>query len=232
MPKNLKSKERLEMNYCIEGCGRKVSKLGCRCHFCASKRPHKFDCNCCICKAKKGESKGQNAPNYGKRRVTSSKIFLCKFGCNEKVSGKNRGCRSCSNKRIVKNPVNHWNYKNGRTDLRDRIRRLEEYSNWRTEIFKRDNYTCQECFVRGNDLEAHHIKEFVIILSEFLSIYSQFSPIEDKETLVRLAINYNDFWNIHNGKTLCKMCHNKTKKGNLFSNGEKRDSKDPMSKED
>jgi len=39
------------------------------------------------------------------------------------------------------------------------------------------------------------------------------NPIEDKETLVRLAISYEPFWNIDNGKTLCKICHNKTKLG-------------------
>jgi hypothetical protein len=42
----------------------------------------------------------------------------------------------------------------------------------------------------GGNLEAHHIKKFSILLAEFLSFYNQFSPIEDKETLVRLAISY------------------------------------------
>ena len=38
--------------------------------------------------------------------------------------------------------------------------------------------------------EAHHKKAFYLILEEFLQQYSQFSPIEDKETLLRLAITY------------------------------------------
>jgi len=33
----------------------------------------------------------------------------------------------------------------------------------------------------------------------------------DKETLVRLAITYEPFWDIDNGETLCIDCHNKTK---------------------
>jgi hypothetical protein len=60
-----------------------------------------------------------------------------------------------------------------------------------------------------NKLHVHHTKPFVIILHEFLMQYSQFSPIEDKETLVRLAMTYKPFWNIDNGITLCKTCHNK-----------------------
>ena len=29
---------------------------------------------------------------------------------------------------------------------------------WREKIFKRDDYTCQECDKRGGDLNAHHIR--------------------------------------------------------------------------
>ncbi len=45
------------------------------------------------------------------------------------------------------------------------------------------------------------------ILEEFLREYSRFSPIEDKETLVRLAVTYKPFWDLNNGITLCKNCH-------------------------
>jgi hypothetical protein len=68
----------------------------------------------------------------------------------------------------------------------------------------------------GGNLEAHHIKKFSILLAEFLSFYNQFSPIEDKETLVRLAISYEPFWDIINGKTLCEKCHNKIPKKSKF----------------
>jgi len=117
-------------------------------------------------------------------------------------------CTKCRSKGSL-NPF----YIDGRTSLAQGIRRIDEYKFWRTRVYQRDNYTCQECFVRGGDLEVHHIKEFNIILKEFLKQYSQFSPIEDKETLIRLAITYAPFWNIDNGKTLCLKCHNKTKKG-------------------
>ena len=48
------------------------------------------------------------------------------------------------------------------------------------------------------------------ILAEFLSKYNNFDSIEDKEILVNLSIKYSDFWNIDNGKTLCKSCHKLT----------------------
>ena len=88
---------------------------------------------------------------------------------------------------------------------------MPESIDWRNTIFQRDNFTCQECYKRGCYLEAHHIIGFAVLLHNFLAIYNQFSPIEDKEVLVRLAIKYEPFWNIDNGKTLCKECHNMTK---------------------
>jgi 5-methylcytosine-specific restriction endonuclease McrA len=56
---------------------------------------------------------------------------------------------------------------------------------WRTAVFERDNYTCQECHARGGRLEAHHIKPF------------GFFP--------------EHRFDINNGLTLCRDCHNKTK---------------------
>ena len=106
----------------------------------------------------------------------------------------------------------HWNWKGGVISLYEQIRNLEEYNQWRNEIFKRDNYTCQNCSDSvGNNLEAHHIKSFIEILQDFLQVYNQFSPIEDKETLVRLAMSYQLFWDTMNGITLCKECHMEVK---------------------
>jgi len=64
-----------------------------------------------------------------------------------------------------------------------RIRCSVEYSNWRKEVFKRDNYTCQQCkrhFVR---LNAHHIISFAGVPA------------------LRLSLD--------NGLTLCSSCHYK-----------------------
>lgn len=53
-------------------------------------------------------------------------------------------------------------------------------------------------------------KPIFIIFQEFLKKYNQFSPIEDKKTLIRLAITYKPFWDINNGRVLCRDCHKET----------------------
>lgn len=107
-------------------------------------------------------------------------------------------------------------YRNGtrkrgtKGELKNYICNLEEYKKWRIQIFKRDDYTCINCRIRGGDLHVHHIKPFSIILKDFLSEYSNFSVKTDKDKLLLLAINYSAFWDINNGQTLCKNCHSKT----------------------
>ena len=115
---------------------------------------------------------------------------------------------------------NHPCWKGGVKLLRDAFYDLTEYKNWRKTIFERDDYTCQECKEKGGKLEVHHIKPLTYIHDEFLSKYNQFSLIEDRETLLRLTLTYEPFWDINNGKTLCKDCHNLTKKGKYTKNKE------------
>ena len=59
-----------------------------------------------------------------------------------------------------------------------------EYKIWREGVYKRDNWTCQNCGKKGGRLNAHHIKPF--------SVYPE----------LRLAID--------NGITLCVPCHKLT----------------------
>ena len=100
----------------------------------------------------------------------------------------------------------HW--KGGITSLWQMIRELPETIQWRLEVFKRDNYICQKCGDNsGGNLNAHHIKPFQKILNEFLQYYFQFSPLEEKSILARLAITYEPFWDVNNGITLCENCH-------------------------
>lgn len=76
------------------------------------------------------------------------------------------------------------NWNGGSTTEAQKIRKGARYKNWRKQIFKRDDYTCQICLKRGGDIEADHIKQF--------------------------AYHPELRFDVNNGRTLCKKCHRKT----------------------
>lgn len=59
-----------------------------------------------------------------------------------------------------------------------------DYRLWRTAVYERDNYTCQECGIRGGEINADHIKP-----------WSLFPELR---------------FSLENGRTLCVPCHKKT----------------------
>ncbi len=140
-------------------------------------------------KRKLAEYKGEKASWYGRKHSIEERI---KMHSNQPRQS------------------NHYNWQGGVSKLLRQIKSLFEAKEWRIQVFKRDDYTCQECFHKGGILNAHHKKPFFELFYEFLNQYSQFSPIDDVETLIRLAINHKLFWDIDNGITLCKSCHEKT----------------------
>ncbi len=107
-----------------------------------------------------------------------------------------------------KGEKHHW-WKGGASSFCELLENSKEYKYWRKTIFLRDNRVCKKCGDNKN-INAHHIKALAELYQEFLATYSQFSPIEDKETLVRLALTYAPFWDINNGVTLCEDCHKRT----------------------
>lgn len=85
------------------------------------------------------------------------------------------------------------------TPIYFKIRNCFEYRLWRSDIFKRDNFTCQVCGDnKGGNLNADHIKPFALIL------------FEEKIDSLEKAICCEKLWDINNGITLCKTCHQKT----------------------
>ena len=95
---------------------------------------------------------------------------------------------------------NNPNWKGGITPFMKQLRHLLEYKQWRSDVFQRDNWTCQTCRLRGGYLEAHHYpKEFSEIIREY------------NITTIKQALKCKELWDINNGVTLCCNCHNLTK---------------------
>jgi predicted HNH restriction endonuclease len=75
----------------------------------------------------------------------------------------------------------HWNWKGGITkDYRHRTGD-KKYRDWRTSVFIRDRFTCQNCKKVGTYIVAHHIKP-----------WSQYKELR---------------YTVDNGITLCEDCH-------------------------
>jgi len=88
-----------------------------------------------------------------------------------------------------------YKYRHNKISIRRRLFSTFQYYQWRSDIFTRDNFTCQYCGKRGGKLEAHHIKPFVKIIEE-----------NDIKTF-RQALKCEELWNLNNGITLCIKCH-------------------------
>lgn len=79
---------------------------------------------------------------------------------------------------------NHWNWHGGVSTESETIRNSPEAKEWRRQVYKRDNYTCQLCGQRGGKLHADHIIPF--------------------------SVDKAKRFDIKNGRTLCVDCHRKT----------------------
>lgn len=90
--------------------------------------------------------------------------------------------RNLSEAKKGANALHLW--KGGITSENRRIRVSSRYKLWRTAVYERDNYTCQDCGVRGGKLNADHIKPF-----------AGFPELR---------------FELSNGRTLCVPCHIKT----------------------
>ena len=127
-------------------------------------------------------------------------IRICKQ-CNTKFKGR-RSNKFCSQRHYwdflkksgikppsrkgVKSPRagnKAWNWKGGITPERKKAYFSKEYKQWRSDVFQRDNWTCQTCGARGY-VEAHHIKD-----------WARFPQLR---------------YVLDNGVALCRECHKLT----------------------
>lgn len=76
----------------------------------------------------------------------------------------------------------HW--RGGATTENKRQRNSWQFKLWREAVFKRDDWTCQDCKKKGGNLHPHHVKAFALFPE------------------LRFAID--------NGLTLCEECHRNT----------------------
>ncbi len=99
---------------------------------------------------------------------------------------------------------NNPSWKGGITVVSYKIRKDIKYRLWRSDIFKRDDFTCQECSNKGCKIQAHHIKPFSKIIVEY-----NIKTLQD-------ALDCEELWDLNNGVTLCMPCHKETES---FGNG-------------
>lgn len=131
-------------------------------------------------------NKGKTPWNKGLKGVqvvteeTRAKLRLVRLGNTNNV-GKKRSLETRLKLRLAhKTGPEHHSWKGGIK----RSRYCFEHKVWRDKVFERDDYTCQECNMRGCYLEAHHIKSF-----------AHFPELR---------------YEVSNGQTLCRDCHAKT----------------------
>ena len=106
-------------------------------------------------------------------------------------SGGERGWFTSNRVKAEKN----INWKGGVSRINHLIRTTQKYVKWRKEVFERDNYTCQECEIRGNTLHVHHRIPMRDIIKDH------------KITSLEEANKCNILWDISNGITYCDPCH-------------------------
>lgn len=125
----------------------------------------------------------------GKKHDNNSKL---------KISNSHKGKKYTKEHIENSSGCNHHNWQGGKVSLNNRIRKCAEYRQWLQDVLKRDDYTCQECGIRGGKLQVHHIKQMALIITE-----------NKIDTFEKALLCYELFEN-DNGQTLCIDCHKKT----------------------
>lgn len=157
--------------------------------------------------------KGLKPHNKGKSGVsdkTRELMRLSKIKAGIKPPSR-KGLKDSNETRMLKkqsakrgNKNNRW--KGGVTSLNHKIRNCFEYRQWRSDVFKRDDYRCVLCNIRSGNgvgvyLEADHFPKMFFRIRE-----------EYKIKTLEEALVCEELWDINNGRTLCRLCHNKNKK--------------------
>lgn len=100
-------------------------------------------------------------------------------------------CKKCSDAKVDHSGPNNHFWKGGITPKNKCARKTSEYFKWRTNVFEKDDFTCQCCGQRGGKLQAHHLRSF-----------SKYKELR---------------YDIDNGITLCFDHHDTTIKGSFHN---------------
>ena len=165
-----------------------------------------YKCHICFCELKNKKSLSNHLRYNSCSNIKKYTHLKCKYCnnylplrkpseqgifCNRICYGKWRSVNCTKEKASA--------FKHGKCKLHSLIRANKIYRDWVLSIFKRDNFTCQECGDnKGGNLQAHHICPFSKLCRE-----NNINSIND-------AKNCKKLWDLTNGKTLCIICHKKT----------------------
>lgn len=69
-------------------------------------------------------------------------------------------CQNLYNLTKFKKGNSHPFFRTGTYVTDNQVRRSFKYISWQKQVYKRDDYTCQICGSRGENLRANHIKRF------------------------------------------------------------------------
>lgn len=136
----------------------------------------------------KGYKRGAMSEAH-KRKIGAANAISKKGICPpieqmQRLHENNKGKKRTEETRQRMRGENHYNWQGGITSLNATIRRSVDYKVWRTHVFRRDDYRCQACGLRGIKLQADHELPFA---------------------------HYPDLrLEILNGRALCVSCHKKT----------------------
>lgn len=137
--------------------------------------------------------KGNTGKKFSKEHI--ERIQSAKAGYRHSAETKRKISSSRAGKRSGKD-CHLW--RGGITPINFQIRNSFKYRQWRSDVFTRDDFTCQNCSERGVYLEADH---FPKMFSEIIRDY-KIKSFEE-------ALDCSELWNLNNGRTLCKECHKK-----------------------
>jgi len=158
-----------------------------------------------ICEKFSSSHKGYKMPEEQKKKISNSMKGKNIWMKGRKLSQETR-LKMSLNLRGKYTGSNSHKWKGGTSSLRSIIYSSYKTRQWRSDIFTRDSFICQNCGIKnGKDktvyFEAHHIKPFYKILEE-----NNIKTLEE-------ALMCEELWNINNGITLCRVCHEQTKNG-------------------